>query len=175
MYEPVGDDPQRAEREQRERGRDHRSAVVPGARRHADRGNQPQRRGRREPADGESLADDRARAEEADAADDLRGDSRGIGTDDRAAVHEKLAEAVGRHDREERRADADDEMGPQARLALAQLPLEPDRAAEGARDDEAQQHMRPGQRRNHGELKEVQRTPPPPGSRRSARFPTRRA
>ena len=81
--DPVGEDPERTERQQRETGRDERGAVVAGARRHADRRDEPERRGGREPAHGEALADDRARAEEADAADDLRGDARRVGTHDR--------------------------------------------------------------------------------------------
>ena len=167
-HDPEGDDAQRPEREQRDPGRDDGGDVVAGAARHADRGDEPQRRGRREAAHRESLPDDRARAEEADAADDLRRDARRVGAHEAAAVDEEVVEAVRRDEREERRADADDEMRAQPGLALAQLALEADRAAEPGGDREAQQLVRPGQRRDRG-AKEVQPPPPRPAARRSRR------
>src|SRR5439155_10237264 len=106
----------------------------------------PERRRRREAAYGEALADDRARAEEADAADDLSGDPRRVDPRVGAARGDEVAEAVGGDEREERRADADDEMRAQPRSALAQLPLHPDRAAERGRDEQPQQHVRPAER-----------------------------
>jgi hypothetical protein len=100
----VGGDPQRPEREQGADRCEERSAVVAGACRHPDRGDEPERRCGRQASNGEALADDRARAEEADAAHDLRGDPRRIGADQRAPAHEELAETVGRDERKERGA-----------------------------------------------------------------------
>ena len=67
-------------------------------------------------------------AEEADAGHDLRGDARRIGSDDRPAADEELVEAVGGDDREERRAERDEQVRADAGLAVAQLALEADRA-----------------------------------------------
>src|SRR5438270_7041154 len=44
-------------------------------------------------------------------------------------------------EREQGRADADDEMRAQTRLTLAKLPLETDRAAEAGGDDETQEDV----------------------------------
>ena len=63
-------------------------------------------------------------------------------------MDEELAEAVGRHEREERGAETDDEMRPEPGLAFAQLALEADRAAERRGDDEPQQDVRPRERRD---------------------------
>jgi hypothetical protein len=52
-------------------------------------------------------------------------------------------EPVRRDEREERGSERDDEVRPQARLALAQLALEPDRTAEQRSDRETQQDVRP--------------------------------
>ena len=122
--DPVRGDAQRPERQERAGRRDQSGAVVARARRHADRRDEPESRRGGEAADREPLADDRAGSEEADAAHDLRCDPRRVGADDRAAVHEELVEAVGRDEREQRRADATSEVRAQARLPLAQLALE---------------------------------------------------
>ena len=79
----VGEDPQRPEADEHDGRREHRRRVVAGADGHADRGHRPERRGGRQPADREALADDRAGAEEADAGDDLRGDARRVEDDAR--------------------------------------------------------------------------------------------
>src|SRR5262249_34732502 len=95
----------------------------------ADRGRDPECRGGREAAHVEALADDRARAEEADAGDDLGGDSRRVV--DPAALREAL-EGVRRDEREQRTAHSGEDVRAQtrdrfARFALAHYPSEEDR------------------------------------------------
>src|SRR5439155_1107224 len=108
----------------------------------------PERRRGRQPAHGYPLADDRAGAEEADAGHDLRGDPRGIGANDLVTAREKLAEAVGRDNREESRAEADEQVGAQARFAVAQFALEADRTAERGGEREPSKGLAPAERRN---------------------------
>jgi len=119
----VGDGAERTEREQRSERCDERGVPVAGARGHPDRGDEPERGCGREPAHREALPDDGAGPEEADPGHDLRRDPRRVDPD------APVAEAVGRDEREERRADADDEVRAQSRLPLAQLAFEPDGAA----------------------------------------------
>src|SRR4029079_8836867 len=114
------------------------------------------------------LPDVGAGPEEADAADDLRGDARRVGADEAAAACEELVEAVGGDEREERRPDADDEVRAKASLPLAPLALHADRAAERSRDRQPQEHVRPLERRD--DAKEVQGPPLPPAARRSWRW-----
>ena len=58
---------ERPEADEHDARGDQRRRVVAGAGRHADRGDDPEARRRREPADGQALPDDRAGAQEADA------------------------------------------------------------------------------------------------------------
>ena len=139
---------ERPERDDCDDGPEHRSRVVTGARGHPDRRRDPQRRRRRQPADGEALADDRSGTDEADAGDDLRGDARRIGADDLVAAVQELAEAVRGDDREERRAETDEHVRSQSGFPVAQLALEPDRTAERGGDREAQQVVVPAERRD---------------------------
>ena len=53
----------------------------------------------------------------------------------------KVVPAVGRDEREQRGADGDEEMRPQAGLALPDLALDADRTAENPGQDDAQQHL----------------------------------
>ena len=46
----------------------------------------------------------------------------------------EVAPRVGGDQREERRPDGDEQVRPEARLALPQLPLDPDRTSEPGRD-----------------------------------------
>ena len=122
---------------------DHGARVVAGAGRHADRRRDPERRGGRQAADGDALADDRAGAEEADARDDLRRDARRVGAHDGAAARQELVEAVRGDDREQRRAETDEQVRPEPGLALAQLALEADRRRRARRRARAAGRPRP--------------------------------
>ena len=99
--EAIREDAERAKRDQRRGRRDDRGGVVPGAARHADRGDEPQSRSRRETAHREALPDDRAGAEEADARDDLRRDPRRVRAYDVGSRIEEGVEAIGADDREQ--------------------------------------------------------------------------
>src|SRR5204862_393286 len=81
----------------------------------------PERRRRREPAHRQSLADDRAGAEEADAGHDLGCDPGRIGANDVAAGDEEVVEAVRGDECEEARAERHQEMRAHPRLAVAKL------------------------------------------------------
>ena len=140
-HHPVRDDPQRPERDERRDGRDQRRLPVAGAGRHADRRDEPERRRRRQAAHGETLPDDRARAEEADPGHDLRRDPRRVERD-RPRAGEKLSRTRRRRRGEERRAERDEQVRAKPRLALAQLALETDRTAERSRDERARERRR---------------------------------
>ena len=68
---------------------------------------------------------------------DLRCDARRVVGDPARVREVELAEPVGGDEREERRADRDEHVRPQAGLALADLPLGADRSAEGTGEDDA--------------------------------------
>src|SRR5439155_16011723 len=96
-------------------------------------------------AQGQTLANDRACAEEADAGDDLRGDPRRVGANDLVAALEKARETVRGHDCEQRRADTHEDVSAQACLALTELALEADRAAEPGSNGEPREIVGPRQ------------------------------
>jgi hypothetical protein len=156
LEEAVGDDPQRPEDDDDDRRREDRSAVVAGARGDPDGGGRPQGRGGREAADGEALPDDRARTEEADPADDLRGDARRVVDDAAGPRVREVGERVRGDDREEGGADRDEQVRPQAGLALPQLALEPDRSPERRGGREPEEDVCPV------ELREQPAPPPAP-------------
>jgi hypothetical protein len=85
---------------------------------------------------------DRARTEKPDAGDDLRRDAGGVA--ERPAVGgEADLRDVDRQMREQRRADADQDVGAQARGLAGDLPLEADRAPEDGGEEQLQQQDEP--------------------------------
>ena len=132
---PVRDDAERPQRDQRRDGRDERRLPVAGARRHADPGDEPERRRRRQAATVETLTDDRARTEEADPGHDLRRDPCWIERDPLALGEAPVRPRVGGDQEEERGAERDQQVCAKPRFALAKLPLETDRTAERSRDE----------------------------------------
>ena len=127
---------QRAEAEEDDARAEEGGGVIAGADGHADRGRDPEAGGGRQSPDREALAQDRARPEEADAGHDLRRDAGGIGADDVRVADKELVEAVGRDEREEGRADADERVRPEACRPFPPLALKADQACQGCRDDE---------------------------------------
>ena len=137
------------EAEEHDPGPEERARVVAGADSHPDRGHDPEPGGGRQPADVETLAHDRARAEEADARDDLRRDPRRVGADDVRAADEEVVEAVGGDEGEERGADADEHVRPQARGPLSPFALETDQPAQRGGHDEPERDLADGDVGDH--------------------------
>ena len=156
-------DPQRPETHERDHGRDHGRPVEAGPARHADRGHEPQRRRRRQAADREALADDRAGADEADAGDDLRRDARRIERDAARLRKREVAPGVRGDEREQRRSHGDEHVRAEARFPLAQLALDADDAAERGRRGEPYEDL-PG-----GEIRHARCRLRDPARRESAR------
>ena len=163
-HHPVRDDAERPQRDERRDGRDERRLPVAGARRHADPGDEPERRRRRQAAHGETLTDDRARAEEADPGDDLGRDPCRVEDDPVALGEVPVRPRVRGDEEEERGAERDEQVGAKPRLALAKLPLETDRTAERSRDEQPDRDVDPRELR--------QRRPPVP-ARSPRSLPTR--
>ena len=155
----VRDDSQWPEGEQHERRRAHRGAVVAGARGETDRCDDPERRGRRKPSHREPLPDDRAGAEKADAGDDLRSDPRRVRAHDVRSGIEEGVEAVRADDREQGRAQRNEQVRAQAGLALAQLALDADQTAEQRGEREPQQRLVPVEGRQLARRELQQRLP----------------
>src|SRR5207244_12107387 len=99
-------------------------------------------------ADGESLTDDRAGTEEADPGHDLSSDPRRVGAHNALAGGQKFAKPVCRDDREQRRPDRDEQVRPQAGLAVAELSLEAEHGSQGGSQRDAPEHLLPGKRGN---------------------------
>ena len=79
---------------------------------------------------------------------DLRGDARRVGRIDAGAAREELPEAVRGDDREQRRAERDEQVRAQPGLPVAQLALEADRAAEHGREREPEERRPSRERRD---------------------------
>ena len=94
-----------------------------------------------ETLDRAAVFEDDARAQEADAADDLRRDARGVRALRAGIVHavlHQIDKAVFGHDHHQRRGAADDDVRADARLLEPAGPLNADRRAAEARDHEPQ-------------------------------------
>ena len=118
--------------------RDDAEAVVTRADRHAHRGDHPQGRRRRQALDVDAVLDDRPRAEEPDAGDHVRDDPRRVEHDAGAVAELHLRPREVADDDEERRAEPDEHVRPQACLLVAELALEADGACE--HDDDEHSH-----------------------------------
>ena len=97
----------------------------------------------------ETLPDDRPGAEEADAVTIWAAIRVGSKTTPSAVEELEVAPPVGRDDREERRADADEHVRPEPGRTVAQLALEADRAREGGGDQEPDEDVPPFDLGNH--------------------------
>ena len=139
--QPRRDELERAERDEHERGGADGDRVVARAGGHPDRGDDPERRRGRQAANGDPADDDRAGAEEADPGHDLRRDPRRVEDDARGGRERPVRPGVGGDEREDAGAERDDQVRPEARLVVAQLALEPDRAAEPRRDQQAEERL----------------------------------
>jgi len=117
--DPAGERREAVQRDEVQRGHRRRQARQPAAACHADARGKPDRRRRGQPVDGVAAHDDQARAEEADARDDLRGDPGRV--EDDQAPQRHVLEPVLADDHDQRGADADDGMRSQARRLLPQL------------------------------------------------------
>src|SRR6185312_16707317 len=140
---------QRAKPEENDAGPEESTRVVAGADGHPDCRNDPEPGGGRQSADVQPLAHDRARAEEADARDDLRRDPRGIGADHVRAADQEVVDAVRGDEGEEGGADTDEHVGAEARGSLPPFALEPDEAGERRRDDEPEGDLADGDVGDH--------------------------
>ena len=103
--------------------------VEPGSASHADGGDGPYAGGAGETADAGAIAKDEARAEEADALNDIGGDLAFVGT---VFAGEDCGEK-----REEGRSHGDEEVGADAGGAAMEFALEADRGAEGTGEEQA--------------------------------------
>ena len=103
----------------------------PAAGRHADRGGQPDRRRGGEPAHQVPLDEDQAAADETDAGDDLRGHP---GRVEHHVVAQHVGEPVLGHEHDQRRAEPDQRVRPQAGALLLVLTFKADQRGEHQRD-----------------------------------------
>src|SRR5439155_12438487 len=99
---------------------------------HADGGDTPQSGGGGQAANGGAVLDDRASAEEADAGHDPVGDSRRVDVDVELTcrVRPRTLGEADRDDHDQCASDGDQDVGAEAGLAPAHLPLDADQTAD---------------------------------------------
>ena len=125
------------QRRERDAGRDECQVILATTRSDPNGGVDPHRRRRRQSLDAAVGPHDRAGAEKANAGDDLRRDATGIAERPRH---------LDRHEREQRRADGDEDVGPQPGILLPQLTLEAQRSPEERRGDQTPDQFEVGDR-----------------------------
>ena len=127
---PDGVAMQHDQQQQVHQSRQNAHHIHPRADGQADDRRKPKHRGGSEPADRVAVFEDDARAEKADPADDLGGQTRRIGGSGTVQDPSQIREAVFGHDHAQGRSAADHDVRAYARLLEAFAPLNADEHAE---------------------------------------------
>ena len=134
--QPILDDPQQRQRRQCQDDRGRAFQQETGAERHADRRDDPDRRGGRQATDGEPFLDDDSGAEKSDARDDALDHTGDIGMGVARRRVQELRDAD-----EQRRRERHQCIGSQARGAAVEAALQSHQAAGDKREQRAQQQF----------------------------------